>query len=285
MFNAEKPFVGLNLLKDPHALRRRVLRILHENGIQENYFPQGISRLPGTSAVLFIIGRSCGTKGSSAETCLILSKRSSKVKQAGDLCCPGGSISARLDSYFAGLLHLPGSPLKRWPYWPYWRKHRRRQSRSLALLFAAGLRESFEEMRLNPIKVKLLGPLPPQRLVMFDRSIYPLVCWVSAKQRFLPNWEVEKVVFIPISALLDSSNYACYRLHIRIPDDSGNDSHTRDWPCFLHKTEDETEILWGATYRVAMVFLKMVFGYDPPEMLSLPVVHGTLNADYLTGNN
>ena len=41
------------------------------------------------------------------------------------------------------------------------------------LLFAASIRESFEEMGLNPFGVQFLGPLPPQRLVMFHREIFP----------------------------------------------------------------------------------------------------------------
>jgi len=33
-----------------------------------------------------------------------------------------------------------------------------------------------------------------------------------------------------------------------------------------------------------MVFLEIVFGFNPPDIDSLPVVHGTLDENYLTGN-
>ncbi|MBU0988391.1 MAG: hypothetical protein KKH68_14170 [Proteobacteria bacterium] len=274
----------MNLLKDTTALMHRVMRVLFENSFHENQFSDGISDSPGTSAVLFLIGRRKETKEFSPEPCLILNKRSIKIKQPGDLCYPGGSITARLDTKLAALLYLPGSPLTRWPYWPHWRKQRRREARRLAVLFAAGLRESYEEMRLNPFKVKLLGPLPPQRLVMFDRVIFPLVCQVSGHQRFTPNWEVEKVVYIPLKNLLNPANYARYRLKINIPPESGKKPEKREWLCFQHVHRDESEILWGATFRVTMVFLEMVFGFKPPEIRALPVIHGTLNANYLTGN-
>lgn len=270
------------ILQNPPALAQRILQVLHEKSLRENFFSSGISASPGTSAVLFLVGLSASGSESPPEPCLILNKRSVKVKQPGDLCCPGGSLSRRLDRCIAGLLNLPGSPLKRWPFWVHWRKNRPREARRLALLFAAGLRESFEEMRMNPLRVGLLGPLPPQRLIMFDRVIYPLACRVSGPQRFFPNWEVEKVVFIPLRELLDPSNYARYRLQMNISEKSGNN---REWPCFRHFTGGGSEILWGATYRVTMVFLEMIFGFKPPEPHSLPVVRGTLEPDYLTGNS
>ena len=183
----------------------------------------------------------------------------------------------------AKLLHLPGSPLKRWPYWSLWRSRQQHQAGELAVIFAASLRESFEEMRLNPLGVKLLGMLPSQQLVMFHRIIYPLVCWIPRQKRFRPNWEVEKIVYIPLRNLLDSKNYARYRLNFeRIPGQGQNpDGH--DFPCFVHRDGDETENLWGATFRITMAFLEVVFEFKPPDMDSLPIVNGTLDKNYLTG--
>ncbi|HSM74653.1 MAG TPA: hypothetical protein VK852_08460, partial [Desulfobacterales bacterium] len=78
----------------------------------------------------------------------------------------------------------------------------------IALLLAAALREGFEEMRLNPLGVEFLAPMQAQRLVLFQRVIYPLVGWVPRQRRFIPNWEVDKIVRIPLAALLDPVNYA-----------------------------------------------------------------------------
>ncbi len=154
----------------------------------------------------------------------------------------------------------------------------------MALLLATSIRESFEEMRLNPFGLKFLGPLPSQRLIMFHRKIYPMVCWIAKQKRFFPNWEVEKVVYIPIKNLLTPSKYARYRLYLEKPLENRNKQNIQDFPCFLHKHQGESEVLWGATFRITMVFLEIVFGFKPPDIESLPVVHGTLHDNYLTGN-
>ncbi len=152
--------------------------------------------------------------------------------------------------------------------------------KDICLLLASGLRESYEEMRLNPLGVKFLGPLPLQQLAMFRRDIYPLVCWVPRQKRFTLNWEVEKLVYIPLKDLLDPKNYACYRLSSEIPRKHWNNSTESDFPCFVQ----DSERLWGATFRITMTFLEIVFGFTPPEMSSLPVIYGKLGRNYATGN-
>ncbi len=273
----------LNLLSDTPALIKHIMGTLNANEAPGNPLPQDVTRTSYASTVLFLLGPQCEAKKLCPEPCLILTKRSIKVKQAGDLCCPGGSLSSRLDSYLAKLLYLPGSPLKRWPHWSSWRSWQQNQAVELAAIFAASLREGFEEMRLNPLGVRLLGLLPSQQLVMFHRIIFPLVCWIPRQKRFWPNWEVEKIVYIPVKNLLESKNYARYRLNIeQVPGQRQNPGR-HDFPCFIHKDGGETENLWGATFRITMAFLKVVFGFKPPDMDSLPTVNGTLDKNYLTG--
>ena len=273
-----------NCLGDSQAFIKKIMCAIQERNHDDIVFSKGIIDSSTTSAVLFLLGTNCEGKGFSPTSCLILNKRSLRVKQPGDLCCPGGSISSGLDYYLAKLLYLPGSPLSRWPYWSLWRKKRHMEARSLALLFATCLREGFEEMRLNPLGVKFLGPLPSQQLVMFRRVIYPMVCWTGRQKRFSPNWEVEKIVYIPLPNLLNPSNYARYRLHIGSSQKNGKDLNVKEYPCFLHEHRDEYEVLWGATFRITMVFLEIVFGFKPPDIESLPVVYGSLDENYLTGN-
>lgn len=274
----------LNFSKNTPAFTKQIMRALHERNHHGSVFPKDITNSSSTSAVLFLLGPQYPEKEFSSGPCLILNKRSPKVKQPGDLCCPGGSMSSRLDLFLAKLLYLPGSPLARWPYWSRWREQRHQDAQSLALLFATSLRESFEEMRLNPLGLKFLGPLPSQRLVMFRRVIYPMVCWISLQKRFFLNREVEKVVYIPLQSLLNPLKYARYRLHIKISRENGKNANIEDFPCFLHEHHDESEVLWGATFRITMVFLEIIFGFRPPDTESLPVVHGTLDENYLTGN-
>ena len=271
-------------LGDSQAFVKQILDALQKRNHNNMVFSKGVTDSSITSSVLFLLGPDCQGKGFSSTPCLILTKRSLRVKQPGDLCCPGGSISSGLDFYLAKLLYLWGSPLYRWPYWSHWCKKRRREARRLALLFATCLREGFEEMRLNPLGVKFLGPLPSQQLVMFCKVIYPMVCWTGRQKQFFPNWEVEKIVYIPFLNLLNPSNYARYRLDIESPRENGKDLNVKEYPCFLHEHQDEYEVLWGATFRITMVFLEIVFGFKPPDMDSLPVVYGSLGENYLTGS-
>jgi len=273
----------LNFSGDTPAFIKKIAVALHGRSRHGRVFPKDLSDSSSTSAVLFLLGRKFEWDRFSPEPCLILNRRSIKVKQPGDLCCPGGSIYPRLDSYFAKILCLPLSPLARWPYWHLWRQNRRQEMKWLALLFATGLRESFEEMRLNPFGVKFLGPLPSEQLIMFRRTIYPMVCWISRQKRFYPNREVESIIYIPIKNLLDSSNYARYRLHIETPREKEKNPDVTDYPCFVHEHQKGSEVLWGATFRITMIFLEIVFGFKAPDMESLSPVHGTLHENYLTG--
>jgi 8-oxo-dGTP pyrophosphatase MutT (NUDIX family) len=210
------------------------------------------------SAVLFLLGQN-----THHDPFLILNKRSRLVRQPGDLCCPGGGVSPSIDALIARWLH---------------------DFTKLSLLLATALREGFEEMRLNPFGIQFLGPMPAQHLVMFKRAIYPLVAWVNRQQRFLPNWEVEKIVRIPLAAFFDVANYARYRISFNTGKADGKTIPDRDMPCFVHRHNGEDELLWGATYRIVMQFLATVFGYDPPLMASLPVINRKLGQRYLKGS-
>ncbi len=272
-----------SFLGDPPRLIEHILRVLHEKSRSERLFPKGISGSAATSAVLLLLGQYCDDLRPFPETCLVFNKRSPRVKQSGDLCFPGGRITPHLDVHLSKILSFPLFPLGRWPYWRRWRESRHLEARRLALLLAASMRESLEEMRLNPFLVKFLGPLPCQRLQMFERIIYPMVGWVTHQKRFFPNWEVEKIVHIPLQNLLNGDKYASYRLNMGADRDSRSNRITEDFPCFLHQDRDEREVLWGATYRITMVFLELVFGFRPPSPEALPVIYGSLGQDYLTG--
>ena len=234
------------------------------------------------SVVLFLVGDCPAISGGRPEPCLILNKRSARVRQAGDLCCPGGGITPGLDRPVSALLRLPGSPLSRWPYWPGLKQVD--VNGRLRLLMVTAFREGLEEMRLNPLGLEFLGLLPPQDLVLFSRRIFSLVCRVKRQRRFFPNWEVEKIVPIPLRHLLDPGRYAQYRLTIDIPRPDRTEPEIKHLPCFIHRYQPGgSEIFWGATLRMALAFLEIVYGFTPPETDSLPVVSGRLTRAYLTG--
>jgi hypothetical protein len=253
-----------------------IARTLQKHARDAAFFPPDGVNLATSSAVLLLLGPAAAE---GAEPVVILNKRSTKVRQPGDLCCPGGSMSPHLDRWLAPILSMPGFPLSRWRYWSWWRKHRPGDARLISLFFATGLRESFEEMRLNPMRVQLLGLLPPQRLIMFDRVIFPMVAWVPRQRRFRLNWEVERVVRISLGDLLDPERYARYCIRF----ETGPQPARQEYPCFRHHKERCPEQLWGATYRIVSAFLKLVFQFSPPIDEDSPVVNGRLAKNYMTG--
>lgn len=251
--------------------------------------PQPADYSPGidwhtTAGVLMLFGKNPAGGESGAEPCLVLNKRSLTVRQPGDLCFPGGSISHRIDPYLAQIFSLPIASLGRWRYWRQRKKYDYGQAKTMSIIWATGLRESFEEMRLNPFGVEFLGPLPPQSLVMFKRTIYPMVGWIKRQKRFFPNWEVETVIHVSLKDLLNPNHYGRYRLRMGGRVSNGDDSPVQDFPCFRIQTRNQTEILWGATYRITMKFLKYVLDFTPPDLKSLPVVEGALDESYVTGS-
>jgi 8-oxo-dGTP pyrophosphatase MutT (NUDIX family) len=264
---------------DTQALLERISRVLHEAG-QDH--PIRASRDPSPvvdSAVLLLLGRCPDTR----EPCLIFNKRSTGVRQPGDLCFPGGSSEGRLDAAISRLMRLPGSPLTRWPYWRDWRKNAREASTRLGALLSTGLRESFEEMGLNPFGVRFLGPLPPQRLLMFDRKIYPMAVWIKGQKRFSLNWEVEKILHVPLKDFLEKDRYRLLRIDYAAEVAEKIGRQSQDFIAYSVKNGPERDTLWGATFRIVITFLELVFGFKAPEMTTLPVIRRTLDRRYYSG--
>lgn len=261
------------------AFLKRVTETLEEANGKTALFPTGRMALYGSSAVLCLFSLGLKDPGAKEEICFLFNKRSRWVRQAGDLCFPGGGIAHRFDPVAARFLGLPFFPLGRWPYWQDWKKHRPLEARHLALLLATALREGTEEMRLNPLRIRFLGPLPPQSLLSFQRLLYPMAAWIGRQRRFFPNREVEKVVAIPVKDLLTPEKYVRYRM--RFASYVNGEEAVQDFPGFLHEEKDDHEVLWGVTYRIVIELLEVLFDFRPPKMEGLRLVEGSRDANYL----
>ncbi|MCJ7593736.1 MAG: hypothetical protein MUO52_03060, partial [Desulfobacterales bacterium] len=121
----------------------------------------------------------------------------------------------------------------------------------------------------------------PHELEIFGRVLYPMVGWIRLQNRYLTNWEVERVVTIPLRDLLNQEHYACYRIRFNMNQMDGTGECTEDFPCF--RDEKERVILWGVTYEMVMSFLDLVFGFKAPDLPALPVIHASLSERYLQG--
>jgi hypothetical protein len=273
----------LDLLKKPHDLKSHIIRVLENKNQEERFVPENHISSPAVSSVLFLLGN-YSQNGKSPEASIVLNKRSKKVTQSGDLCFPGGGITPWLDYHLAKIMAFPGLPLSDWPYWSLWKKNRPEEARWLSLMMAISLRESFEEMRLNPLGVKFLGPLPSHRLRMFKKEIYPMVGWGSYQKRFFPNGEVDKIVIVPLRLLLNPDNYVRFRMSYPLKVKQKLNRDFDEFPCFIFQNQKEKEILWGVTFRIVMAFISLVFGFKMPDMDSLDVVSAVLRENYL-GNS
>ncbi|MGD9213680.1 MAG: CoA pyrophosphatase [Desulfobacteraceae bacterium] len=276
-----KNFEHQRIAQNHRILMEQIRHRLDGNGLEEDWGTQIHQGKIKASAVLFLLTRCQGGGGKSDQPCLLLNKRSSKVLQPGDLCCPGGGVE-RLDRLLSSVMQWPMPHLRNWAPWHRWKAGNSKKAQGLALLLTTALREGWEEMRLNPLKVDFIGPLPSQKLVMFNRRIHPLVGWVPTIRGLVTNWEVDRIVLIPLRQLFDPHNYARYRL--RYATEQSGIHRKEDLPCFIHHDLNGREILWGATFRITMDFLQMVFGFQLPDLGQAPVIKRVLGKTYLNGS-
>ncbi len=218
---------------------------------------------------------------------LQLIKRSSEVPQPGDLSCPGGMLHHRTDRLLSHVIASGLTPILQGRALSLTRSRGASAYGHISLFLANALREAWEEVRLNPFNVQFLGPLPSRELYVFSRIIFPVVGLVKQDWKFQPNWEVERIVEIPLKALFEQQNYGTLTVEIEstVPF-SHQVERERDFPCFLYTPPDgNEEILWGATMFIVMNFLEIVFGFRIPDAVSTRVVRKSLQPDYATGNH
>jgi 8-oxo-dGTP pyrophosphatase MutT (NUDIX family) len=221
--------------------------------------------------------------GAKGEFIFQLIKRSASVPQPGDLSCPGGLLHAFVDPVLTPLISagiipvLKGEPLR------YARLRDRETFRIIRLLLANAVREAWEETGLSPWNVFFLGPLPSYSLILFRRTIFPLVGFAKREWHSCPSSEVERIIEIPLKAFLDEDNYGLYNVETT----SGLKTvreRPREFPCLITRDDrGNEEILWGATFYIIMSFLKIVFNFEIPKMHSKRIINGTLGPEYLTG--
>lgn len=217
------------------------------------------------------------------EYCFQLIKRSARVSQPGDLSCPGGMLAPRVDALLtpligSGIIPVLGGTAKQ-----YARQRPSPEFNALMLFLTGAVREAWEEIRLSPFNVHFLGPLPCHSLILFRRTIFPLVGLVKSTPRYRPNHEVERIVEIPLGAFFQKENYA--RLQVQAVDSIRRSDETSwEFPCFFQREGDGgQDVLWGATFHIIIRFLEILFDFKLPDISSHPVIARTLGQTYLTG--
>ena len=114
-------------------------------------------------------------------------------------------------------------------------------------LLATALRESLEEIGLQPKDVEILGELD-DTVTISDFVVSPFVAVIPHPYEFkLSATEVERLIEVPLSALLDRSNF---REEIQFRD--GKPHQVCFYSC-------GGNVIWGATARILKNFLDSVF--------------------------
>jgi len=113
------------------------------------------------------------------------------------------------------------------------------------------LRETFEEIGVKPEDVEILGELDRMGTLTSNFLITPLVGIIPYPYEFtIATSELEELVEVPISALLDSDNYR-------------EESHVYEGRAYVASFFDyKGKVIWGATARILKQFLDLIFGED-----------------------
>ena len=113
----------------------------------------------------------------------------------------------------------------------------------------AALRESWEEIGLDPQDVEILGELDDEPTYITAFIISPFVAAIPYPYQFRASpKEVEEIIEVPIAALLDKSSL---RQEIRLGPER----------VLMPFYDYNGKVIWGATARILKHFLELVFGH------------------------
>ncbi len=114
-------------------------------------------------------------------------------------------------------------------------------------MLRTALRESQEEIGLDPQTVDILGELDDELTIVSNFIVTPFVGFVSRPYRLRINpVEVDGLVEVPVAALLDKNNF---REEIQI---DGGMTHRA---YYFHYGDD---VIWGATARILKRFFDLI---------------------------
>lgn len=165
-------------------------------------------------------------------TSLLFEKRSAALKiQPGEICFPGGGIETNDD----GAMN-------------------------------AAIRESCEELGLEPGDIEMQGPLD-YFVSPFNLIVYPFVAYLKNPEKIKPNPdEVEYVFMVPLDYLLNvEPPKARLELKLVLPEGYPYDliPAGRDYPFRQAKLPQyfylwNNEVIWGLTARILNHFLSLL---------------------------
>jgi 8-oxo-dGTP pyrophosphatase MutT (NUDIX family) len=116
-------------------------------------------------------------------------------------------------------------------------------------LRATAIRESFEEIGLRAQDIEILGELDDAPTITSNFAVTPFVAVIPHPYRFkISQREVEELVEVPLSVLLDRNNFSEELLQ------RGGQT------IVSYNYRYKNHVIWGATGRILKEFLKLIFG-------------------------
>lgn len=240
--------------------------------------------MAGVLVLLALETTSNGLENKEAGFQLILTKRSHLVSQAGDLGCPGGILRPIADRLLRPIITTGLVPVLRGISLELLKRRDRFTRHATTLFLTTALRETWEEIGLSPFNLRFLGPLPTYSLKLRALTIFPIVAFIRKPAAFRLNHEVEKIVSIPVSSFFAAGNYGSLSLETKAGSGKGL-IMPGDFPCFIHRVHDTSDILWGATYQIVTFFLKSIFDIPLPAPVSEQRIVKELDRQYLRGGD
>ncbi|MFA5419841.1 MAG: CoA pyrophosphatase [Bacteroidales bacterium] len=107
------------------------------------------------------------------------------------------------------------------------------------------LRETFEEVGIQPKQIEIIGKLSDLYIPPSNFLVTPFVGIIQEEPHLRPNYEVERVLVIPLSDLMNQANCVEKTISVR--------STQLRVPCFTL----DGEIVWGATSMMLAELLEI----------------------------
>ncbi len=114
-------------------------------------------------------------------------------------------------------------------------------------LLAAALRETHEEVGIEPHQVRVLGTFPGRRTNATDIAVTPFVGVIEGAHELRPDpKEVAEIFHVPLQALSDPRFRGSYRWK--------RNGASGDYPAILYAGQ----VIWGLTYSLTLTFLQLI---------------------------
>jgi len=207
-----------------------------------------------------------------------LIKRARVVSQGGDISCPGGMLDPPIDRLLKSLIHAYLLPTMVGAPRTYAQRRGKETFRLIELFFATGLRETWEEIGLLPGRSAFLAPFLPIPFPSFPGLFFPLWLGSPIPEKCTPTRKSKNPPCSP-DGFFEPSNYTNFAIS-----SEEAPSYHRESPAFIIRDEEgTTEILWGATFNIILMFLRATFDFILPTIPPSAVQYRVLASHYLTG--